>query len=96
VNPGWFDFILISPSALPHFLETKRLGEDIEEGSDQGDFRDWCDRTGIPHAVCWTMGDVLIEFARWRCTRLDIPERHDLGAQIATLGADSLLPGWRR
>src|ERR1700730_4126832 len=62
VNRGWGDFELISPKPLPHFLELKRIGEEIEEGSDQDDFRLWCIRWGCPHEVVWTIDHVLVAF----------------------------------
>src|ERR1700730_5867037 len=56
VNRGWADFELISPAPLlPHFLEIKRLGEVIEKGSAQDDFRLWCIRWGCPHEIVWTI-----------------------------------------
>jgi hypothetical protein len=30
VKPGWFDFELVSPRAIAHFLETKRIGEPLK------------------------------------------------------------------
>jgi hypothetical protein len=68
--PGWPDFELISPLGLPHFLELKRLGEEIEDGSDQDDFRMWCVVHGIPHCVAWTIDHVLAAFESWRCLRV--------------------------
>src|ERR1700736_1009663 len=67
VHRGWFDFELISPAPMPHFLDVKRLGEDLSE--EQEEFRDWCIACGIPHAVAWTMDQVLWEFSRWGCLR---------------------------
>ena len=40
VNPGWPDFILLSPAAIPFFLELKRRGERLTD--DQEDFATWC------------------------------------------------------
>jgi hypothetical protein len=46
VNPGWPDFILLSPTALAHFLELKRRGEDLSDT--QEDFADWCSEHQAP------------------------------------------------
>jgi hypothetical protein len=72
VNRGWGDFELISPkpNRLPHFLELKRIGEEIEEGSDQDDFRIWCVENDIPHALAWTIDEVLAVFEEWGCLRV--------------------------
>jgi hypothetical protein len=75
VKPGWSDFQIISPDGVPHFLELKRIGEDIEEGSPQEQFRDWCIECGIPHAVAWTIDQVLFEFDRWGCLRIEYQRR---------------------
>jgi hypothetical protein len=50
VNPGWPDFIFLSPAALAHFLELKRRGEKLSD--DQEDFESYCQAHGYPHA--WT------------------------------------------
>jgi hypothetical protein len=67
---GWWDFELISPEPRPHFLEAKRIGEDVEEGSDQDDFRMWCVAHGVPYVVAWTIDDVLKTFDAWGCLRV--------------------------
>jgi hypothetical protein len=70
VNPGWFDFELIhGPSRVAHFLDVKRVGEDLSET--QLEFRDWCTKWNIPHAVAWTLDDVLRVFAIWGCLRVE-------------------------
>lgn len=68
VNPGWFDFELISPAPLPHFLDVKRIGEDLSDS--QKEFRLWCIKHGVPHAVAWTVDDVLRIFDEWGCLRV--------------------------
>jgi hypothetical protein len=74
-NPGWPDFILLSPDSGAHFLELKRVGEEIEEGSPQSRFRDWCIAYCVPHVVAWTIDQVLFELDRWGCLRIQIPKR---------------------
>jgi hypothetical protein len=67
--PHWPDFILIKQSTrLIHFLELKRLGEDLDEG--QEEFRDWCLAGNIPHCVAWTLDDVCMIFDEWDCLRI--------------------------
>ncbi len=69
-NPGWPDFVLVSPYGSVRFLELKRIGEDIDEGSAQDDFRMWCVAHGVPHVVARTMGDVLAACDAWGCLRV--------------------------
>ena len=66
----WPDIELISPYGSVRFLELKRIGEKIEDGSPQDEFRMWCIAHGIPHVVGWTIDDVLAAFDAWGCTRL--------------------------
>ncbi len=71
VNPGWGDFILLSPDAgRAHFLELKRIGEGIDSESDQGMFRMRCVRRGNPYVVAWTIDDVLAACDVWGCLRV--------------------------
>ena len=44
INPGWSDFILLSPTALAHFLELKRRGKTLSD--DQDDFAPGAPRIG--------------------------------------------------
>jgi hypothetical protein len=67
---GWPDILLISPRALPHFLELKRLGEALSE--EQEELRRWCLRVGIPHAVAWKIDQVLKTFDEWGCLRVRV------------------------
>jgi hypothetical protein len=50
LNPGWPDLILLSPTALAHFLELKRRGGRPDK--EQEDFAAYCRAHGYPHA--WT------------------------------------------
>jgi hypothetical protein len=70
---GWPDILLISPQALPHFLELKRLGEELSE--EQEELRRWCLHVGVPHAVTWSMDRVLATFDAWGCLRIKIASR---------------------
>lgn len=75
VKRGWFDFILISPKSLPHFLETKRFGEVLSD--DQVEFQDWCIACNIPQAAAWTFDQVLAAFDSWECLRIAMPRRRE-------------------
>jgi hypothetical protein len=72
--PGWPDFLLLSPfdSRQVHGLELKRIGKDVEEGSAQDEWRDWCLLHGGKYAVASTMDDVLRAFDAWGCLRVEI------------------------
>jgi hypothetical protein len=69
-NAGWADFIIIS-ARRACFLELKREGEEIEDGSPQDYFRLWCIENGIPHVVAWTMDQVLTALSEWGCLRVE-------------------------
>lgn len=73
VKRGWLDFELISPEPRPHFLDTKRLGE--EPSDDQLEFKAWCDRVGCPAVFAWTIDQVYEAFGNWECLRIKIPPR---------------------
>lgn len=73
VDRNWPDFILISPQGSVRYLELKRLGEDLSDG--QKEFRVRNVRRGIPHAVAWTMDQVLAAFDSWGCLRIVLPKR---------------------
>lgn len=71
VNPGWGDFILLSPDRWrAHFLELKRLGEDVDDDDNQGQFRLRAVRSGAPYVVAWTIDDVLAACEVWGCLRV--------------------------
>jgi hypothetical protein len=71
VNPGWGDFILLSPDNWrAHFLELKRLGEEIDDEDNQGQFRLRAVKHGAPYVVAWTMDHVLRAFNEWGCLRV--------------------------
>jgi hypothetical protein len=72
VNPGWGDFILLSPDGWrAHFMELKRLGEDVDNEGDQGRFRLRAIKHGAPYVVAWTMDDVLRACGEWGCLRVE-------------------------
>jgi hypothetical protein len=72
VRQGWPDFILLSPSDQPHFLELKRIGESLS--SAQHEFRLRRIAHGTPFAICNTIDQVLAAFDLWKCTRLSLSD----------------------
>ena len=69
---GWPDFQLFSPEGRPHFLELKRPPERLTE--DQEDFRQWCVKHGVPHAIAHSANEVLAAFERWQCLRIEVKQ----------------------
>jgi hypothetical protein len=65
LRPGWPDFVLIPPAGQLHCLELKRVGASLSDP--QEDFKLWCARHGVPFVVAYSIQDVLIAFAAWRC-----------------------------
>jgi hypothetical protein len=71
VNPSWGDFILLQPHGWrAHFLELKRIGEDVNDEDGQGQFRLRAIQNGAPYVVAWTMKDVLAACDVWGCLRV--------------------------
>jgi hypothetical protein len=71
VRPGWGDFILLSPDGWrAHFMELKRLGEDVDDDDDQGQFRLRAIKHGAPYVVAWTIDQALRTFDDWGCLRI--------------------------
>lgn len=71
VRPGWGDFILLSPDGWrAHFLELKRLGEEVDDDDAQGQFRLRAIKHSAPYCVAWTMDDVLTILSIWGCLRV--------------------------
>jgi hypothetical protein len=70
VKPGVPDFLLISPYGSVRFLELKRIGETLSET--QEEFRIFCIRQGIPHAIAWTFDEALTAHDHWGCLRIKI------------------------
>ena len=64
---GWADLFLFSPAGRLHAMELKRIGEDLSP--EQDDFRAWCSRATVAHAVVRSMPEVLATFADWSCLR---------------------------
>lgn len=73
VNPGWPDFILISPVGSPYFLELKREGGKLSR--EQESFRLWCTKTQLPYFVASTMDQVGAACGVWGCLRVKFPQR---------------------
>jgi hypothetical protein len=72
-QPGWPDFLFLSPIGVAHCLELKRIGNDLT--ASQEDFRTWCIAHRVPYEVCWTMDQVLLAFERWECLRVQFTQR---------------------
>lgn len=71
VNPGWPDFLLISPfnDRNIHGLELKRSAKDILS-KEQYDWQCWCLLHGGRYAVAWTIDQVLTSLESWGCLRI--------------------------
>jgi hypothetical protein len=69
-QPGWPDFILISPAGLLHCLELKQL--DSALSVQQVSFAEWCASCGIPHRVARNVHEALSAFSAWGCLRVEI------------------------
>ena len=67
---GWADLILLSPTALAHFLELKRRGETLSD--DQEDFESYCLAHGYPHAWTDSFDGALFVLKRWGALRTGI------------------------
>jgi hypothetical protein len=65
LQPGWPDFVIISPRGQLRCLELKRIGESLSDAQDE--FRFWCIRNGVPHVTAHTMREVLVAFDTWDC-----------------------------
>lgn len=70
LQPGWPDFILVSPAGLFHALELKREGEDLNEA--QSGFHYWLIARGIPRAVCESIDQVVSALTSWGALRVGI------------------------
>lgn len=69
-QPGWSDFILLSPHALAHFLELKRKGGVISDA--QQAFANYCNTYGYPHAVVFGFDDAIAVLKHWRVVRISV------------------------
>ncbi len=65
---SWPDFIFVSRYGSVSFLELKRVGEKLSEG--QVEFRHHCIQHGIPHAVAWSLDEVLKLLNEWGCVAI--------------------------
>jgi hypothetical protein len=70
VNPGWADFILLSPTAVAHFLELKRRGETLSEA--QEDFANWCVEHRAPFVATDDFRVALATLKDWGAVRRSI------------------------
>jgi hypothetical protein len=77
VRRGWPDFVLVPPTGQLHCLELKRTGEKLSP--DQEAFRLWCVCNGVPHAVAFSIDEVLATLDRWGCLTIKIPARAETG-----------------
>lgn len=70
VARGWADLILLSPTALAHFLELKRRGEKLSD--DQEDFAAFCQGAGYPCEWTDSFDVALAILKRWGAVRTGI------------------------
>jgi hypothetical protein len=70
VRRGIPDLALIAPDGRAHFLELKRIGQDLTE--DQEDFQLWSIRHGVPHSVAFTIDEALAFLDHIGCLRIRI------------------------
>lgn len=70
VNPGWPDFILVSPHGSVRFIELKRVGEVPSDA--QKEFRLRCVKRGIPHVIARTIDQVLKVLDEWDVLRIKL------------------------
>jgi hypothetical protein len=74
VTPGWPDFLLIAPGnhpvARPHFLELKRRAHRLKGA--QGEFEQWCERNGCPHAVASSYRQAVEVLKGWGALRTGV------------------------
>lgn len=68
LQPGWPDFLFISPLGTLHCLELKRLRSNLTRT--QMDFRLWCARHRVPCARASTLDEALSIFAEWECLNI--------------------------
>lgn len=61
---GWPDFILLSPTVVPHFLELKR-GDLGRLSAEQEDFRDWCLDRRARWALARSFDEAVEQLALW-------------------------------
>jgi hypothetical protein len=73
VIPGWPDFILLSPSALAHFMELKRLGRGLS--GEQGEFAAYAREHGYPFEWTDNFDKALAILKRWGAIRVAIATR---------------------
>lgn len=67
LQPGWPDFILVSPRGHVYFLELKRIGGVLSES--QESFRVWAIKLGIPYVVATSLDETIVAFKQWGCLR---------------------------
>jgi hypothetical protein len=58
LQPGWLDFIFISPAKAVYFLEMKRKGGKLSD--DQKEFCAWCDDCRVPYGVADNIDDAVM------------------------------------
>ncbi len=67
LQPGWPDFILVSPRGQAYFMELKRIGGVLSES--QESFRVWAIKLGIPYVVAHTLQEAITAFGAWKCVK---------------------------
>ena len=68
LQPGWADFIFVSPAGLFHALELKRLGAKLNDN--QKVFRDQCLTIGCPWEMAATIEQAWDVLERWNVMRI--------------------------
>ena len=63
LNPGWPDFLLISPQGVLHLLELKNGKAPLT--ADQEDFETACKARRLPHCVARSLEQALAQLTRW-------------------------------
>jgi hypothetical protein len=70
VKPGVFDFVLVAPSAVAHFLELKREGESLSDAQEK--FQLHAIKHGWPHSVADSFDTALAALDHWGALRIRI------------------------
>jgi hypothetical protein len=69
-QPGWPDFILLSPAGRVSFLELKRRGGTLSE--EQRAFAEWCTAHGVTYGIARNFDTALDFLKAWGAVRTTI------------------------
>lgn len=78
-QPGWPDFLLLDERGVAHCLELKRAKAKLTIY--QGEFMEWCMRSGIPYTIADSFTGVLNVLDSWGCLRVKLGGRYDAGRE---------------